>query len=252
MPESPRIKRKRSLRAPLLLVFATTALLLVGAAIFRNFLFGESILLYTDIGSDSLNFSYPQFVHFSDYIRNEGLPSWSFGVGMGQDIFYLIGFFLLHPVAWLPRQFIAHALIYEHLARSLFAGLSLFCFFQLRKLKWPASLLGALLLAFSAYMCMGSCWHGLSDEVVCFSALLLGVELALKRGLWFVLTLAVGFVGLLGAFYLYFCALFLSFYVPARVIGHSGWQPRILLRTCVIFAGAAVLGVGLAAIFVGP
>src|SRR5438477_8851295 len=174
MPESLRITRKRSLRAPLFLLLATTALLLVGAAIFRNFLFGDSVLLYTDIGSDSLNFSYPQFVHFSDYIRTEGFPSWSFCVGMGQDIFYLIGFFLLHPVAWLPRHLIAHALIYEHLAKSLIVGLSFSCFLHLRKLKLPASFLGALLLAFSAYMCMGSCWHGLSDEVVCFSILLLG------------------------------------------------------------------------------
>src|SRR2546425_4694297 len=110
MQESPRLKRKRALRAPLLLLLAPTALLLVGAVIFRSFLFGESVLLYTDIGSDSLNFSYPQFVHFSDYIRHEGLPSWSFYVGMGQDIFYLMGFFLLHPAAWLPRQLIAHAL----------------------------------------------------------------------------------------------------------------------------------------------
>jgi hypothetical protein len=252
MQEFPRIEKKCALRAALHLLLAATTVLLVGIAIFRNFLFGDSVLLYTDIGSDSLNFSYPQFVHFSDYVRNEGLPSWSFRVGMGQDIFYLMGFFLLHPVAWLPRQFIAHALIYEHLARSLFAGLSLFCFFQLRNLKLPAALLGALLFAYSAYMCMGSCWHGLSDEVVCFSALLLAAEVALKRGLWFILALAVGFVGLLGAFYLYFAALFLSVYVPARVIGHKGWQPRVVVRTCVILAGAAVLGVGLAAILLGP
>ena len=251
MQESPRLK-SRSLRAPLPLLLVTTALLVVGSVIFRNFLFGDSVLLYTDIGSDSLNFSYPQFVNFSDYIRHEGFPSWSFSVGMGRDIFYLMGFFLLHPVAWLPRHLIAHALIYEHLAKSLIVGLSFFYFLRLRKLKLPAALLGALLLAFSAYMCLGSCWHGLSDEVVCFSVLLLGTEIALQRGCWFILALAVGFVGLLGAFYLYLCALFLCFYVPARILAERTWRPGALWRTCLILAGAALLGVGLAAVFVGP
>src|SRR5205814_385586 len=97
MQESPRLKR-RSLRAPLLLLLITTALLLVGSVIFRNFLFGDSVLLYTDIGSDSLNFSYPQFVNFSDHIRQEGFPSWSFSVGMGRDIFYLMDFFSCTPL----------------------------------------------------------------------------------------------------------------------------------------------------------
>ena len=228
-------------------------LFLLGALIFRDFLFGNAVLLYKDIGSDSLNGFYPYFVHLSDYIRNEGFPSWSFYVGMGQDLYYLAGNFLfLQPVSWLPRDWIAHALVYQHLAKLLIAGLLFFQFLRLRGLQWLASLLGSMLLSCSGYMCMGSCWFSLADEVVCFAALLLGAEIALKRGFWFVLALAVGFVGLLSAFYLYLCALFLSFYVPARVVAEKGWQPRTLLRTCLILAGAATLGVGLAAVFAGP
>jgi uncharacterized membrane protein YfhO len=247
-----RIRRKRSLRPSLLLLLATTALLLVGAVIFRNFLFGESVLLYTDIGSDSLNFSYPEFVHFSDYVRNEDLLSWSFCVGMGQDIFYRCGYLILEPVTCLPRHLIAHALVYQHLLKIFAVGLLFFRFLQLRDLKLPASLLGALLLSLSAYMCMGSCGGTGADEVVCFSALLLGAEIAIKRRSWFVLAFAVGLIGLLGAFYLYLCAFFLLFYVPARLFGEYGWQPRLLLRICLILAGAAVLGIGLGAMFTIP
>ena len=227
-------------------------LLVVGALIFRDFLFGNAILLYKDIGSDSLIDYYPWFVHFSDYLRQEGFPSWSFAVGMGQDIFYLAGYLLLDPVTWLPKGLIAPALVYQHLAKILVAGLLFFRFLRLRGLEFPASLLGSLLLCFSAYMTMGSCWYILADEVVCFTVLLLAAEEAIGRGRWYFLTLAVGLVGFLGSFQLYLCALFLIVYVPARLFEQYGWQPRRLFRPCLILAGAASLGLGVGAFIAAP
>ena len=118
-------------------LFALT-IVLVGGLIFRDFLFGDRLLLYKDIGSDSLIDYYPWFVHFSDYLRSQGIPSWSFSVGMGQDIFYLAGYLILQPIVWLPRELIAHALVYQHLVKVLIAGLLFFRFLQLRGLKLPA------------------------------------------------------------------------------------------------------------------
>jgi len=37
-------------------------LLLVGALVFHNFLLGDKVLLYKDVGADSINDSYPYFV----------------------------------------------------------------------------------------------------------------------------------------------------------------------------------------------
>ncbi|HMG03857.1 MAG TPA: YfhO family protein [Chthoniobacterales bacterium] len=236
----------------LFMLLPAFCLLLLGALIYRGFLFGDAVLLYKDIGSDSINDSYPWFVHFSDYLRSDGLPSWSFYVGMGQDIYFLVGYLLWQPIVWLPRELIAQALVYQHLAKVLLAGLFFFRFLQLRGVKWPVSLLGAHLLAFSAYMCMGSCWFILADEVVGFTALLLATELALDRGKWWLLSVAIALIGMIGAFYLYLCALLLLFYVPARLFGRYGWQPRLLLRGCLVLAGAAVLGVGLGAIVTLP
>lgn len=228
------------------------SIIIVAALIFRDFLFGNAVLLYKDIGSDSLTDYYPWFVHFSDYLRNEGFPSWSFAVGMGQDIFYLAGYLLLDPVTWLPKDLIAPALVYQHLAKILVAGLLFFRFLRLRRLELPAALLGSLLLCFSAYMTMGSCWYILADEVVCFTALLLATEQAVARGHWYFLTLAVGLVGFLGSFQLYLCALLLSFYVPARLLEQYGWQPRRLFRTCLLLAAAAILGLGGGALITVP
>ena len=228
------------------------ALLAVGALIFRDFLFGGATLLYKDSGSDSVNDYYPWFVHLSQYIRSEGLPSWSFYVGMGQDIFFFVGYLFLEPVSWLPKELIAPALVYQHLAKVLVTGLLFFRFLQLRQVNPLAALLGSLLLSFSAYMCMGGCWYPLADDVLCFTALLVAVEEALANGRWFFLPLAVVLAGLIDSFHLYLCALFLVLYVPARLFARYGWQPRLLLRWGFLLAGAAALGVGLGAVVTIP
>ncbi len=237
-------------RIPIL--FAAGCLLLVSALIFRDFLFGNSVLLYKDAGSDSINDYYPSFVHLSDYVRSHGFPSWSFSLGMGQDLSYLAGYLILEPVTLLRKELIAHALIYQHLAKILAAGLLFFGFLQLRDLKPVASLLGSLLVSFSAYMCMGTCWYPLADEVFCFCGLLFAIELTLKRGLWYLLVPAVALIGVIDVFHLYLCALFLLFYVPLRLFGQYGWRPRTLLRIAFQLAGAAGLGACLAAVLALP
>jgi Bacterial membrane protein YfhO len=237
---------------PLGTLVTALALSFLGALIFREFLFGGATLLYKDSGSDSVNDYYPWFVHLSQYIRSEGIPSWSFSVGMGQDILFFVGYLILEPVSWLPKELIAPGLVYQHLAKVVVTGL-LFCrFLRLRDLNPTAAFLGSLLVSFSAYMCLGACWYPLADDVVCFAALLVAVEETLVHGRWFLLPLAVGLVGFIDSFHLYLCALFLSLYVPGKLFGRHGWRPRPILRGCLILGGAAVLGVGLGAVVTLP
>src|SRR5207247_10532062 len=123
--------------------------------IFLDFLFNGAVLLYKDIGNDSINSYYPDFVHLSNYIRNRGFPSWSFHVGMGQDLAYATGYLIWQPVSWLPKELIARALVFQHLGKILIVGLLFFRFLQLRRLRAPAPFLGSLLLFFSSYIFMG-------------------------------------------------------------------------------------------------
>jgi Bacterial membrane protein YfhO len=229
-------------------LLAGLSLLLVGVSVFSNFLLLDKVLLYKDVGADSVNDSYPYFVHLSDYIRHEGLPSWSFCVGMGQSLFYLTGNLIWDPVIWLPREVIAHALVFQHLFKTLIAGLLFFRFLQLRGLTLHASLLGALLLAFSSYMCTGSCWVVSADETVGFTFLLFAMEEAISRGRWIYIPVAVALMGLVTVFHFYLSAVLLCLYVPTRLFEIHGWRPVELGRACTHLAPFAFLGVGLAAV----
>ncbi len=223
-------------------------LLLIGVLVFHNFLLGDKVLLYKDVGSDSINDSYPYFVHLSDYLRREGFPSWSFYVGMGQSLFYLTGNLIWEPVIWLPRELIAQALVFQHLLKTLVAGLLFFRFLQLRGINLCAALTGALLLSFSAYMCVGGCWIISADDVVGFTFLLFAVEEAISRSRWIYIPLAVALIGLVTVFHLYLSAVLLSLYVPMRLVEIYGWKPRVLSRVSAQLAAVAFLGIGLAAI----
>jgi uncharacterized membrane protein YfhO len=229
-------------------VFVTLALVVLWLLVYSHFIFGDGTLLYKDVGVDSINIYYPRYVLVSDYIRDEGIPSWSFRVGMGQNIFSSLSALLITPVVWLAKEAIARALVYQHLLYVLLSGLLFALFLANRGLTFASCLLGALLLSFSAYMCMGSCWYFHADEVVCFTFLLFAAEQAASRGRWIYLVPAVTIVGFLGAFHLYLVALFLCFYVPARLIERFAWQPLPILRTSALLATAALLGVGLGAI----
>lgn len=223
-------------------------LLILGLLVFRDFVFGEKVLLYKETGSDSLNEYFPVFCHLSDYLRATGLPSWSFSVGMGQNLYYLVGYLLLDPVVWLPKATIPEALVFQHLAKTIVAGLLFLRFLQLRGACFQASLAGALLLSFSAFMCVGSCWIVFADEVVCFTFALFAIETAVRHGRWVFVTLAVALTSLITFFDLYLCAVLLSLYLPFRLIELFGWRPASLSRCCACLAAAALLGIGVAGI----
>lgn len=224
-------------------VVAAVILLGVGLAIFSAFVFGDGVLLYRDIGKDSLSSYYTDFVHLSNYIRTDGFPSWSFHIGMGQDLAYATGFLFWEPVSWLPARFIAGALVYQHLIKVLVAGLLFFRFLQLRGAPFPAAVLGSLVIAFSAYMTLGSCWYLPAEELLAFTAILLGAESALQRGRWLLLVVSVALVGMINPFYLYLCALFLCAYVPFRLFARHGWKPGPILQRSLVVAALALLGI---------
>jgi uncharacterized membrane protein YfhO len=227
-------------------------LLLVGAITFRDFLFGHALLLYKDIGNDSLTSYYPDFVHLSNYIRTNGFPSWSFHIGMGQDLAYATGYLIWQPVTWLPQEWIPGALVFQHLAKIVIAGVLFLHFSRLLGAPVLAASLGGLLLAFSAYANMGSCWYPLADEVIAYAAVLLGIEKALRHGRLLILALAVALMGMINPFQLYLCALLLLCYVPARLIVQFGWQPLLVLRKSLPLAITALLGAGMGAVVTLP
>jgi hypothetical protein len=240
---------KRFTRRGYFYIWVGSALIGLWLIIYRDFVFGSKVLLFGETGSDSLNVFYPFYTLLSDYLHEVGMPSWSFRLAMGQDLFPYIGNLVVAPIVWFPKRAISTALLYQDLFYTVLTGLLFARFLRSRGLCVASCVLGALLLSFSGYMTGGSCWYFQAQEVVCFTLLLLATEGAVVRGRWVGLPLVVMAVALLGSFHLFVCAIFLSFYVPFRLIERFSWQPAALIRRSALIAAAALLGVGLSGFF---
>ena len=61
----------------------------LAAALLREFLFGDKVLLFLDIGSDTYYHNYAYFYLLAEYIADLRLPMWSFRIGVGNNILSL-------------------------------------------------------------------------------------------------------------------------------------------------------------------
>ena len=87
-----------------------------------------------------------------------------FYTGMGQDPTWRVREWNLF--IWLPKTLIAWALVFQHLAKILLAGLLFFSFLPSAAcIQPPQHTQFAVALVFRL-QCMGAIWYPLADEVV--------------------------------------------------------------------------------------
>lgn len=67
-------------------IIVSIMLFLIGALIYQDYLLMHHVFIYTDVGKDMLLNVWPNHFHISEYLRTGNFPTWSFNVGIGQDI----------------------------------------------------------------------------------------------------------------------------------------------------------------------
>lgn len=222
------------------------ALLLCSYFVFHDFLTMEKVYLYKDIGSDSINFTYPWLVNVSEHIKNYGIATWSFSQGLGQNIFPLsLNDLFFNVLMVLGKDKIANGIGYAEVTKVILSGFIFYKYLQQLKLSNFTAGIFAFLYAFSGYIILGGCWSIFSTETMYAALILFGFERWLNNGklLWFVIGIAG--LGLLQPFLLFPHAIFLAAYIPVRYNDvHDGeWKkfPLFLIKTI----GLATLGVAI-------
>lgn len=136
----------------LLLLILTNLVFLI---LYRRFLFGDAVFMYSDVGSDSLSSSYPIITMLSRLLHNGDFSFFTLSDGLGGSttatfLQYLnpIKFFLL---LFGRDGFPAGILIFLLIQYNLTAVFSWFCFRLLLKNE-NAALFSALIWSFSGYI----------------------------------------------------------------------------------------------------
>ena len=208
--------------------------------VFKDYLLFHYLYLFKDIGSDTINIFYPNFVHISDYLRAEGIPKWSFQQGMGQNIF-ATG--INRPLNWilfaLGSEKLAYGIVYVEVLKIFLGGILFYLYLRKIDLSNYVATIGGLLFAFCGFMIIGSGWYVFSTRALYAVFLLYAFERLYKDDQWYLFPLAVALIGMMQPFNLYLYGLFMLVYAVFRYIDDKGRETKGFLR---LFGRMAIWG----------
>ncbi|HEX7414195.1 MAG TPA: YfhO family protein, partial [Bacteroidia bacterium] len=187
------------------------ALVLGCYIVFQDFITLKKVYLFKDIGSDSINIYFPWLVQLTDYIKQNGAPSWSFSQGLGQNVFpFWLGDFFSNFLMFFDKEKLPYGLAFMEIIKILLCGLIFFNYLKELKVSRFSAYIGAFLFSFCGYIMVGGCWAIFSSEAVYAALTLYGFERWLnhKKWLWFVIGLVC--ISFLQPFFLFMYAIFLA------------------------------------------
>lgn len=228
---------------------ALGVILLIGIIVFKDFLLLNKVYFFKDIGSDTLNFSYP-FVHnVADYISKYGVPKWSFNFGIGQSLF---PFFLRDPFDILlyigGKDHIYYLMGYLEFLKIVLGGYIFFHYLKAVKLSDYTAIIGGALFSFTGFMIVGSGWFIFSFEALNMALLLLAFERLFQQRKWMLFVLAIAFICISQPFNLFVYGVFFITYVLLRLFQTHSFNGKVALP---LFGWIIGLGV-LALLISGP
>ena len=187
------------------------------ATVYRTFLFGDAVLLYTDIGSDAVNIFYPLWYQQAKLWAQHGaLHGFSLETVMGMPT----SINLWDPFQWIiisgGPEAIPQRVVVAEILKSLLTAAFAFGTFRMMGLRNVTSTVGALCFAFSGYIALGAgAWYVHSAEVVLIAVALWSSEYATNgRRFWFVISpLMFAFIAQNGGY--------LTIYLTAAVIVYA-------------------------------
>ena len=232
------------------LVLLTTLLLGMAAFVYQDFLFGGQLFLFLDIGSDTVNAMYTRLVQLAAYVRDEGLPGWSFHQGMGANIFARsLGNPLEWPLFLMGAESLAYGIVWITVFKVVLGGLFFYLYLRELKLSAYVTLIGGLLYAFSGFMILGGSWYSFSMEALHLAILLYAFERYFRCGSWWLFPLVIGLIAAARPFNLYTFSVFFTFYSVFRFVDVHGLKWQALSIFLLRLMGLGILGAGLVSFF---
>ena len=250
-PEIIQTPVRRSIIAKYTFGIFALCLILTGFFIFKDYLLGNAIYLFKDIGCDGLNVTYPNIVMISDYFKREGMPSWTFTQGMGQNIypFWLDQF--LWVLSFIDKNSIPKALIWVNWFELLLSGFIFRQYLRTINVTKFASIIGGLCYAYCAYAIAASGWaNRFAIELFNTALLLLALEKFFQKKSWWLLPIPIALLTIDQPFNLYPFGIFILGYTCLRHAELHG-KPTIKFATTLFqIALISTLGVMIAS-FIG-
>ena len=244
-PESKFITPKRSV-----LIFILLEFLIIGYVYF-DFLVLNKYFLFKDIGSDTINYAYTNFIQISRYLRQSGIPGWAFNQGIGQNIYpFMLGEPFANILYIAGENHLHKAIIYVEACKILLGGFFFYLFLLKIKINPTISIVGAIMFSMSSYMILGGSWYQFSTEAVYAALLLYSYEKYLQDNNPLLLPIPFALIASYQPFNLYWYGLLIILYAMIRT--REFLMSRKFFKHVSIVTGFGFLGAFIAGIFILP
>ena len=219
--------------------------------VYFDFLILNKYFLFKDIGSDTINYAYTNFVQISRYLRQSGIPGWAFNQGIGQNIFpFMLGEPFANILYITGETHLHKVIIFVEIIKILLGGFLFYLYLLKIKINQIVSIIGALLFSMSSYMILGGSWYQFSTEAVYAALLLYSYEKYLHDQNPILLPIPFALIASYQPFNLYWYGLMILLYAMIRT------ENKIISRSFICHAskvtGYAFLGAFTAAVFLFP
>jgi len=230
-------------------IYFLLAAVIAGCCIvFKDFITFEKVYLFKDIGSDTLNIYFPWLTQISGYIKTNGIPTWTFSQGLGQNVFPLwLGDFFGDLITLFDKEKIPYLLAWVEMIKIVLCAFVFYKYLAELKLHQFAVCVVSFLFAFSGYIILGGGWFIFSSEALDVAIILYGFERWLSYGKFLWLVVGFTLLSFLQPFLLFTYAIFFAVYIPVRFndVRPGEWRkfPGFILKT----AGLCIIGVAISA-----
>lgn len=217
--------------------------------VFKDFLSGDLLYYFKDIGSDSVNATLPNYFQGEYLSKSDGyFKTWTFYTGMGQRLPLII---TLNPISHLNgliQSLFGVEVRYYRIYLIYFFNflpIGIFAFLYFRTLNYSkyTAIIGALLFQFSGYLIVGSQW-GHSYKILYSIFLFFSFEQFLLKKRWFYFPIAIYLLSD-NFFFLAVNMVFLAIYSFVRFISENDGKIKGYFSLVLKMAGLGVLAVAL-------
>lgn len=236
-------------RVPICLALGVVAFVCVG--VLGQFLFGNKLLIFTDIGSDTLFSYYPFYYLLASYLSDFHLPLWSFKLGVGASTLTLYQF-LYDPFSVIYYlggvENISRLIAWVFVIKTFCAAVFTYVYLRYIGVGLYARTVASVLFAFNGFLMIWGQHYFFASWVVFLPLLLYTFEIWFKTKQWLPVVLCISFMALNIAIF-FQVSIFLGLYIIFRIAGEwKTYSVRAWIIWLIKFSGIYALGLGVSAV----
>ncbi len=241
--------RKSPKRRSLLVL--TVLLLASSTVIYWEFLFGDSFLAFTDVGSDTWQQYLMHYHTMVNHLKEGTFSFWDFNNGFGVNQFQLYLFdpslMLLYAIGVLfGPEMMLEALVYVQILRILAAGAAAYFFLSEFLLSERAKVFASYLYGLNGFLLVWGQHYQFGIVTVYLPLILLMVERSLKKGKMGIgLPFSVFLIVIDSTYFAYMCCLTAGIFLVFRVLLLEETEGKERIRRFFKVCGGILLGVGM-------